>query len=448
MSALQNLLPDVRNAYGKGVTGFDPQQVQKSIKQEVDFQRQERKSLYDIGKDLDAAAWSAFETDFTGLVDKINNNEIKVGGAEFYAEQQRLKALANGLKQTQDLVTSVMKEGVKNPDGYVYIQQDEDGRIIDRGFEGLATELANISSAQYGTPQQYIDAVTTPVTQGLQKRIDPRQLNTDMEKAAEKATARLFEGVDVTRAAIKAMGEAKKIGQGQNYLMIPKELGDKVDEVKNFLIDTFSPALEQEYAVERRKGTIGKDITLDEYKEDRVLGYIQRSKAEFQTFRDFFAPQPRQTKQSEDKSLRRTSDGGGWQYGNYIFEPSSTKIGKKETVNVPQLFGLFNTTKTETKEIDVQGVKVTNEKAQTAHQYRNQKGQPVNGKAFMFFRAPETGEMMLLVNAGKEKQVVPFDENRQHILETFGLTESDIDMMIRGGEDSGKSGGGKEKVNW
>ena len=115
-------------------------------------------------------------------------------------------------------------------------------------------------------------------------------------------------------------------------------------------------------------------------------------------------------------------------------------------MNVPQLFGLFNTTKTETKEIDVQGVKVTNEKAQTAHQYRNQKGQPVYGKAFMFFRAPETGEMMLLVNAGKEKQVVPFDENREHILETFGLTESDIDMMIRGGENSDKSQGSKKPL--
>jgi hypothetical protein len=228
----------ISRAYGNSATGFDYGAVRQAAKDDRDFKRKELKSFYDITADLDAAAASSMRAMIDEISNKIDSNELRIGTGDWERNMSRLRSLAGGLKETQDLQKKVMKSFVDNPNSFLYVGGQK-GFELDEGFEGFMREASRLSSMEFSTPEEYIQNSANFLSK-VQPTVDMKSALAGMSKiieeelqAAENATL------------INAKGYKDVVIGNKTFRQVPVNIASAIERSKQRIKAMYPQAIEQ-----------------------------------------------------------------------------------------------------------------------------------------------------------------------------------------------------------
>lgn len=274
--------------FGQGVTGIDYSDISRGIQQDREFKRKEIDSLYDVGAELDASAYSALQGEMGSILDQIDANELIAGTPEFRRAQSRLNTLATDLKQTQDLTQGVLRDASNNPQNVSYIVNDEQGNPVDLGYEGLIEAARGFGTGNYSNPEQYISGGSQFLS-GIGERIDENDLRRNVQQSVDADVKRAFEEIGLEGSELK-----EKIFAYRNGLVdLKKKLGNEAfNAIRDNNKQRYQEGIRSKYAIDRGRNAVDQGKNVEDYANEYIEGFIPRAQSDVS---QFTVPAPRST---------------------------------------------------------------------------------------------------------------------------------------------------------
>lgn len=285
MARPEQLQNQIYGAYGQGVTGFNYDQVGRSLEKDRQYKREELKNFYDIQADLDAAQVSSLKGTLDEMYKGIDTNELRVGSEEFQRQISKLKSQAVGLQETKQLAEDALKAVNENPDSMVYMTTDANGQPIAGGYNEIMKQFTDVTNRSYQDPQAYNSTINSMLG-NFRPKVSEDTVFDNTKSVVDAQVEKQLKEQGLTEAEVTS----KMIAYRKGQLDITKDIdvGAIVRNTKAALGDQLTML----YAQERGMGGIAEDMNADSFQDQYIKSLTPNKVSETETLNIPAPPKP------------------------------------------------------------------------------------------------------------------------------------------------------------
>lgn len=263
MADVSSLANKAYEAYSKGITGFSVEPVREAAKEKRDYERAEKKSIYEITADLDAQAYGTLSDFVEEMFAGIDSKEYYYDSPQMVQKLSALRGKAKAIKETDAILKAATEQFTKNPDGFVYNRKDANGNIVAGSYQDFVKDLDARRQETFETPEQYTQSITD-ILQNVGSRIDEKQIVPKIEQSIRQTSDEFFKTL---RAAQTEALETRKpvsvpIGRGLVQVTDTTDISSFKTQIEDAIMEAYAGPLGQLGALARGRGQdVGDDVT-------------------------------------------------------------------------------------------------------------------------------------------------------------------------------------------
>ena len=423
MAEEQALLPFIQQAYGQGLKAPSIEPFKETFKRNADQKREEFKSASELGLELDAKGWGIWSKQIESLYEKAKTGEITVGSAEWFAEKQKASASAGAMKQAQDLIKEHEDGIIKMSDQFIYSQTDEAGKTKVMGLDDFRKNIRDIYDRDFKdemTPMEVVNEITNELGKFTSL---PMGVNTALKEAQTRGLAISRElqrmGGDITAVSFK---------NGQVVVATTQDdqdpaLAAKTAEEVQALADQYKPYLELKYET---------DTPTDQKTPDGKEGYVQdfiKSLLFTERSPDVTSRNPR-ANLDDDGSRGLTGGNGRYSNNDFSFTVTDAKVSPLST---REGSSIRSARSGESDKTNGSITVIPKDKGEPLRTFMDGDGDRLAGRLDEIKITNNIPTLIVRTESDRYEEIPLNKQNIAKLEEFYGVTEQDIDNMIKGG---------------
>ena len=416
MARPEQLQNQIYGAYGQGVTGFDYDQVGRSLEKDREYKREELKNFYDIQADLDAAQVSSLKGTLDEMYKGIDTNELRVGSEEFQRQVSKLKSQAVGLQETKQLAEDALKAVNENPDSMVYMTTDANGQPIAGGYNEIMKQFTDVTNRSYQDPQAYNSTINSMLG-NFRPKVSEDEVFTNIKTAVDAQVEKQLKEYAKTEADLNRLKIAYRKGK-----LTSKTPIDQKSIVQNIKAG-FGDQLTMLYAQERGMGGLAEDMDKETFQDQYAKSLIPTQVVEEE---DYTVPAPPRDSTESSRGLKSRGS-GRFENEDFAFVVTEAPTSRERSSKRGERQGLSGNIKV-----------VPKDKGEPLRTFSDEDGDILSGRLSEVYM--EAGQPMLKIRtASDDFEEIPLGDNFPALEEFYGISEEDIRYMVNSMSEGGRT---------
>ncbi len=401
-----------QQAYASGgVTGLSVQPLREAAKERRDYERKQQDSIYEITADLDAQAYATVSQEVDQIFQDVADKKIYYDSPEMKGRLSALRGKAKAMSETDAILKAATDQFTKNPDGFVFMSEDENGLPAAKGYTEFVAELQKRRGESFEAPEEYMQSING-VLQRVGSRIDEKQVVPKIQKSITD----LADEYHKTIEAAKASGaQTAQIGRAIVRVDQNTDITQFATQIEDAIMEGYADDIAQLGALYRGRG--GESLDNEQFGRRLVQDNMALTRRDISFKRDASPPKP----SDDDNNLFRSIGNSSWQSGDYVFElvdkPSRRELSSQRGQRgdaTPYKISVTSMRQGETPKIFI-----------------DEDEDNVAGK-LATITVDAKGKITAEVIGSKNPRTIKYEDNAAKFSEFYGITKQNILDMIGG----------------